>query len=141
MALSKEKIEYYDRWTYDTTIYLNTHPNTGAKVEGDVYNFPVLIRLQNTAGSRVTFGKTRSTGEPGQYEVVYQYIQRDVGLEALPLGRGAEDVDDGGPLVREGGPVVDVAGSRALRRGLGGDPRAARRARRAAPHDAGLREH
>ncbi len=46
----------------------------------------VAIELQNTAGASVTFGKTRSTGEPGRYEVVYQYIQRDVGLEAGRLG-------------------------------------------------------
>ena len=42
----------------------------------------VAIELQNVAGSRVTFGKTRGNGNPGQYDVVYQYTQRDVGLEA-----------------------------------------------------------
>ena len=42
----------------------------------------VAIEIQNVAGSRVTFGKTRGNGEPGQYDVVYQYVQRDVGLEA-----------------------------------------------------------
>jgi cyanophycin synthetase len=42
----------------------------------------VAIELQNVAGAEVTFGKTRGNGEPGQYEVVYQYEQRDVGLAA-----------------------------------------------------------
>jgi cyanophycin synthetase len=42
----------------------------------------VAIELQNMAGSPVTFGKTRGTGDPGQYDVVYQYAQEDVGLEA-----------------------------------------------------------
>jgi cyanophycin synthetase len=45
----------------------------------------VAIELQNAAGSRVTFGKTRGNDEPGQYDVVYQYVQRDVGLEAGAL--------------------------------------------------------
>jgi cyanophycin synthetase len=42
----------------------------------------VAIELQNEAGSRVTFGKTREADAPGQYYVVYQYEQADVGLEA-----------------------------------------------------------
>jgi cyanophycin synthetase len=45
----------------------------------------VAIELQNIAGSRVTFGKTRGTGEPGHYDVVFQYQQQDVGLEAGDL--------------------------------------------------------
>ncbi len=44
----------------------------------------VAIELQNVAGEPVTFGKTRSHGEPGHYHVVYQYEQEDVGLEAGP---------------------------------------------------------
>jgi cyanophycin synthetase len=46
----------------------------------------VAIELQNIAGLRVTFGKTRSTDEPGQYDVVYEYWQREEGLEAGRLG-------------------------------------------------------
>ncbi|MCG8432936.1 MAG: cyanophycin synthetase [Gammaproteobacteria bacterium] len=46
----------------------------------------VAIELQNVAGSHVTFGKTRSTGEPGQYYMVYEYDDEDVGLEAGRLG-------------------------------------------------------
>ena len=42
----------------------------------------VAIELQNIAGAHVTFGKTRSNGTPGQYDVVYEYESRDVGLEA-----------------------------------------------------------
>ena len=45
----------------------------------------VAIELQNVAGTPVTFGKTRGTGEPGQYFVVYEYEQSDVGLEAGQL--------------------------------------------------------
>ena len=47
----------------------------------------VAIELQNQAGSDVTFGRTRSTGNPGEYNMVFQYKQRDVGLEASRLGR------------------------------------------------------
>lgn len=43
------------------------------------------IEVQNAAGSDVTFGRTRGTGDPGQYDMVYQYRQRDVGLAAGEL--------------------------------------------------------
>ncbi|MBI5434065.1 MAG: cyanophycin synthetase [Planctomycetes bacterium] len=43
------------------------------------------IELQNVAGAKVTFGKTRSTDDAGQYHVVYQYEQQEVGLEAGKL--------------------------------------------------------
>ncbi len=42
----------------------------------------VALELQNAAGGKVSFGRTRSTGEPGHYNVVYQYAQREVGREA-----------------------------------------------------------
>ncbi len=42
----------------------------------------VAIELQNEAGSPVTFGRTRSTGEPGQYSMVFQYKDAEVGREA-----------------------------------------------------------
>jgi len=44
------------------------------------------IELQNVAGEKVTFGKTRSADRPGVYHVVYEYEQQDVGLEAGQLG-------------------------------------------------------
>ena len=47
----------------------------------------VAIELQNVAGSDVTFGKTRSNGEAGQYDMVFEYHQREVGLEAGRLAR------------------------------------------------------
>ena len=47
----------------------------------------VAIELQVVAGSDVTFGKTRSTGAPGQYNMIFQYKQREVGLEAGRLAR------------------------------------------------------
>lgn len=43
------------------------------------------IELQNVAGEKVTFGKTRSAGRPGVYHVVYEYEQQNVGLEAGQL--------------------------------------------------------
>lgn len=46
----------------------------------------VAIELQNIAGAKVSFGKTRSTGEPGQYDMVYEYEGEQVGLEAGRLG-------------------------------------------------------
>ena len=45
------------------------------------------IELQNMAGSDVSFGRTRSMGPPGQYNMVFQYQQRDVGLEAARIAR------------------------------------------------------
>ena len=42
----------------------------------------MAIDLQNVAGAQVTFGKTRATGEPGHYNVVYEYEHDEVGLEA-----------------------------------------------------------
>lgn len=47
----------------------------------------VAIELQNVAGADVTFGKTRGNGNPGQYDVVYEYEQKEVGLEAGRLAR------------------------------------------------------
>ena len=45
----------------------------------------VALELQSIAGSEVTFGRTRSTGNPGEYNMVFQYMQRDVGLKASEL--------------------------------------------------------
>ncbi|WP_284164128.1 cyanophycin synthetase [Frigidibacter sp. SD6-1] len=45
----------------------------------------VALEIQGVAGSDVTFGRTRSTGEPGRYNLVYEYRQRDVGLDAGAL--------------------------------------------------------
>ena len=45
------------------------------------------IEMQNMAGSNVSFGKTRSMGVPGQYNMVYEYMQKDVGLEAARISR------------------------------------------------------
>ena len=40
------------------------------------------LEIQCMAGAEVTFGRTRSTGEPGQYNMVFAYHQRTVGLDA-----------------------------------------------------------
>jgi cyanophycin synthetase len=47
----------------------------------------VILELQGMAGSDVTFGRTRSALIEGQYNMVYQYHQKDVGLEAAKLAR------------------------------------------------------
>ena len=47
-----------------------------------------VIELQAMAGSDVTFGKTRSIdNQPGCYNMVFEYKQKDVGLAAAKLGR------------------------------------------------------
>ena len=45
----------------------------------------VAIELQNVAGEDVTFGKTRSTDRVGVYSVIYEYAQKDEGIEAGEL--------------------------------------------------------
>jgi cyanophycin synthetase len=45
------------------------------------------IELQNMAGSDISFGKTRSIGPPGHYNMVFQYKQKEVGLEAARISR------------------------------------------------------
>jgi cyanophycin synthetase len=46
----------------------------------------VAIELQNVAGSNVTFGRTRSIeGQPGKYNMVFQYKDAAVGREASDL--------------------------------------------------------
>jgi cyanophycin synthetase len=42
----------------------------------------VALQLQRDAGTEVGRGKTRSTGEPGRYHVVYSYAEESVGLAA-----------------------------------------------------------
>ncbi len=46
----------------------------------------VTLELQNIAGSDVSFGRTRGTGTLGEYNMVFEYKQRDVGLEAARIG-------------------------------------------------------
>ncbi|MFZ1376161.1 MAG: cyanophycin synthetase [Geothrix sp.] len=45
----------------------------------------VAIELQNVAGEQVTFGKTRSAERPGVYTVIYEYAQKEEGVEAGEL--------------------------------------------------------
>lgn len=47
----------------------------------------VILELQSIAGSEVTFGRTRSTGQVGHYNMAYEYKQKDVGLRAMELAR------------------------------------------------------
>ena len=42
----------------------------------------IALELQNLAGTNVRHGKTRSTGEPGRYNVIYEYREENVGIEA-----------------------------------------------------------
>ncbi|MGI9038794.1 MAG: cyanophycin synthetase [Gemmatimonadota bacterium] len=46
----------------------------------------VAIELQAAAGEEITFGKTRSAGVPGVYDIVYEYEAERVGVEAGRLG-------------------------------------------------------
>jgi cyanophycin synthetase len=46
----------------------------------------VAIEVQQLAGAKVTFGKTRSAGGPGQYHVVYEFEEERVGDAAADLG-------------------------------------------------------
>ena len=50
----------------------------------DIDGFCIRLAFQNVAGADVSFGKTRSTGEPGRYDLVYQYEGEQVGRQALP---------------------------------------------------------
>ena len=46
----------------------------------------IAIELQNVAGSNVTFGRTRSIeGQSGHYNMVFQYLDAEVGREASRL--------------------------------------------------------
>lgn len=45
----------------------------------------LALELQCLAGTYVTQGKTRGTGQDGQYFVIFQYGQEDVGIEAANL--------------------------------------------------------
>ncbi|MDQ3690813.1 MAG: cyanophycin synthetase, partial [Chloroflexota bacterium] len=45
----------------------------------------IALQLQREAGSEVGRGKTRGTGEPGRYHVVYAYGEESVGLAAGKL--------------------------------------------------------
>jgi len=86
----------------------------------------VAIELQNIAGENVTFGKTRSAGEPGVYTVVYEYAQRDEGIAAGELGlrllcsllpdeiRPADSVPDGWTWPEARDEFIRFAQKRAL---------------------------
>ena len=86
----------------------------------------VAIELQNEAGSLVTYGRTRSTGEPGQYSMVFQYKDAEVGREAsrlalqlihylLPVEAKPEDTpDDDWDFTEERDEFIRYAQRRAL---------------------------
>ena len=42
----------------------------------------IALEFQNLAGTDVRHGKTRSTGKPGQYNVIFEYKEESVGIEA-----------------------------------------------------------
>ena len=42
----------------------------------------VALELQRETGAHISRGKTRSAGEPGQYNVIYNYAEEQVGLAA-----------------------------------------------------------
>jgi cyanophycin synthetase len=45
----------------------------------------VALELQNLAGTDVRHGKTRGTGEPGRYNVIFEYREEQVGIAAGKL--------------------------------------------------------
>lgn len=45
----------------------------------------VVLEVQRLAGHDVSFGKTRAAKQPGQYNVVFEILDKDVGLEASRL--------------------------------------------------------
>ena len=45
----------------------------------------IALELQNLAGTHVHHGKTRGAGDDGQYNVIYEYREEAVGLEAGKL--------------------------------------------------------
>src|SRR5690349_1897851 len=47
----------------------------------------VAIEMQVLTGAKVAFGKTRGSGEPGQYYVVYEYEEERVGEAAADLAQ------------------------------------------------------
>ena len=46
----------------------------------------IALELQNLAGTDVRHGKTRSTGDHGRYNVIYEYREEQVGIEAGVVG-------------------------------------------------------
>ncbi|MEA2622837.1 MAG: cyanophycin synthetase, partial [Chloroflexota bacterium] len=42
----------------------------------------IALELQNLAGTHVAIGKTRGAGEYGQYHVIYEFREEEVGREA-----------------------------------------------------------
>lgn len=47
----------------------------------------VTLEIEQLAGVPVSFGRTRGAGKIGQYNLVFEYKQRDVGLRACELAR------------------------------------------------------
>ena len=93
----------------------------------------IALQLQRDAGTEVGRGKTRSTGEPGRYHVVYGYAEESRGARGRPP-RGADRQPPGGAggrlrlrgRVREAGPA---GRARRVRPVDAGDPRRGRAAR------------
>lgn len=47
----------------------------------------VTLEIQSLSGLDVSFGRTRGNGIPGQYNLVFEYKQKDVGIRAAELAR------------------------------------------------------
>ena len=71
----------------------------------------IALELQCLAGTDVRIGKTRSTGERGRYDVIFEYREETVGLEA---GRIAVALVD--HLVAPDDPAAELDLPRALER-------------------------
>ena len=73
----------------------------------------LALELQSLAGTPVSFGKTRTAGKPGHYDVVFEYEEARVGEEAaglaLRLLRQPPGGESLGPGVGEAGAVDGLA--------------------------------
>jgi cyanophycin synthetase len=59
----------------------------------------IALELQTLVGTDVGYGKTRSAGQPGVYNVIFSYIEERVGIEAGRAGvRIVEHLSAGAPL-------------------------------------------
>ena len=72
----------------------------------------IALEFQNLAGTDVRHGKTRGTGEYGRYNVIFEYREEQVGIEAGKMAVGLVNhlvaPDGPGPRVRPHGGAGDA---------------------------------
>ena len=93
----------------------------------------IALQLQREAGTEVGRGKTRSTGEPGRYHVVYSYGEESVGLAAgQPRGAARQPPRRGRGRLRLRAPSSSSSSSSPSGRRSGRRPRRSSTRRRCA---------